>query len=72
MLKSEKNNVTQQVVKVVQAKQGDSLETISTRLNSKVDIEYLSLINELDKQEKLSAKQEVKVIVTQPYTALKQ
>jgi len=71
MLKSEKDNVTQQVIKVVKGEQGDSLETIARRLNSVADIEYLRLINELNKQEQLSEKQKIKVIVVQPYIASK-
>jgi predicted Zn-dependent protease len=69
ILESEINSITKQIIKVVKASQSDTLITLAKRNNANVDLEYLALINQINKQQKLTAGQTFKIVTDTPYVS---
>lgn len=56
-----------EVLKIVKAKKGEDLEALYQRTNGATSIEYLEVINGMDKNKKLKSGQKVKMIVEKNY-----
>ena len=64
---NERNSITQTIVKVVQANEGENLVQLSERTGNVLDLPYLALINNLSEEEKLSSSRWVKIGVDIKY-----
>lgn len=55
------------VLKIVEALEGESLDELTHRINGKPDTKYLEIINSFEKKSKLKKGQKVKVIMEEKY-----
>jgi predicted Zn-dependent protease len=61
MTDTERNSIHQNVVHVVKANDGETIEELSKRTNNVLDLDYTALINNVDLDTKLSADQWLKI-----------
>lgn len=59
--------MTQLELKVVKAKEGQTLEALLAENHSKRSIELLAVMNALDENQRLTNNEQVKVVVEAPY-----
>lgn len=67
----ERGLITQNVVRVISVKNGQSITDITKENHSTVSAEYTLLINDLDKNQKLKSGERVKVITQKKYISTK-
>ncbi|GEM80567.1 M48 family metalloprotease [Vibrio superstes] len=67
MSEEELASITQLELKVVDAKQGETIDTVYKESNSKTSAEMLAVMNAVDEAEALKSGDKVKVIVEAPY-----
>lgn len=63
----EKASLTKQKIQLVYPQENETLKALSQRKKNQADINYIALINEQDKKNKLNAQQPVKIIIATPY-----
>ena len=64
---SERNSITQTILKVVQAQEGENISELSERTGNTLSLEYLALINNLSPSTPLRSTQWLKIGVEVPY-----
>ena len=64
---SERESIMQTVLKIVEAKDGETIEELSSRTGNVLDLEYLALINNLELDQKLSSGRWVKIGVEKKF-----
>ena len=67
----ERDLITQDVVKIVSAKEGQSINDITKENHSTLSAEYTQLINDLDKNQRLQKGELIKVITKEQYISKK-
>lgn len=68
---AERNLITQDVVKIIRAKKGQSITDITKQNHSVVSAEYTLLINDIDKNQSLKKGEMIKVITKEKYISKK-
>lgn len=63
----ELNDVKIEILKIIEAREGECLEDLALRINDKSDIGYLEIINGLDRKLKLKEGRKVKVVTRGSY-----
>jgi predicted Zn-dependent protease len=63
----ERKSIKTTVLKIVEAKEGETLESLSKRTGNVLDKDYLSIINDIDKSVKLKKEQAVKIGIEENY-----
>ena len=67
LAKEERIAVTKTVLRIREAKGGESLESFLKRNGSSADPSGIALINDIPQEKKLESGQKIKVLVTEPY-----
>ena len=65
--KNEKNSFTINLVRVVQARQGETIETLSARTGNRLNEELTGVINSINSDDKLGEGGQIKVVIQSPY-----
>jgi len=67
MTKNEQNRIKQTVLRIVQAKEGETLERVSNRTGNVLKVDFTYLINDIEKGKTLSEGQWVKIGLSENY-----
>ena len=63
----ERKEIKKTILKIVKARSGETLSELSERTSNVLDLDFLALINDLEKNDKLSENQLLKVGVAVQY-----